>query len=192
MGCFTLPFFKKIVILITLLFLSLSWAKEIEGVNIPDKIMCGDKELPLSGAGLRTATFLKVKVFVLALYAQTPIRKGNGTELEQRPICVDLTYLKNFDNSDVDRAWAYQFKESSEHNYSNLESDLKKIKSFFGEIKGDRRQSFILSSESTKVFENKELKGEITGKDFQQSFLSIWFGKNPPTEDLKNNLLKGF
>jgi len=166
-------------------------AKEIADVKILPTISCDGKEIPLSGAGLRTATILKIKIYVLALYSQTPIRKGNGTELEQRPICFDLTYLRDFDNGDVDKAWKYQFEESAEHKYANLKNDLNELQKIFGEIKDQRNQFIEFTEETSKFYENGNLKGEIKGKDFQKTFLSIWFGKNPPTEALKENLLKG-
>ena len=191
MGRFSLPLFKKILILLALSLFNKVWAKEIADVKILPTFSCDGKEIPLSGAGLRTATILKIKIYVLALYAQIPIRKGNDTELEQRPICFDLTYLRDFDNGDVDKAWKYQFEESAEHKYANLKNDVNELQKIFGEIKGKRNQFIEFTNETSKFYENGDLKGEIKGKDFQKTFLSIWFGKNPPTEALKENLLKG-
>jgi hypothetical protein len=192
MGCFSLSFYKKVLTLSWLFFLTLASTRaEIEGVNVPEKFKCADQELALSGAALRTATFFKIKIYVLALYASQRIKTGSGSELEQRPLCFVMTYLKDFDEKDVDRAWDYQFKESSEHPYPDLKNHIKELKHFFGEIKGLRKQTIELSLDSTKFYENDKLKGEIKSKDFQQSFLSIWFGKNPPTKDLKETLLQG-
>lgn len=189
MGCLTLSFYKKSLTLLIAFFSLGAFALEIEGVKIPDKITCEGKEIPLSGAGLRTATFLKVRVFVLAVYAPTKILKGKGAELDQRPMCFEMTYLREFDNEDVDKAWDYQFKESSTHDYPGLKDHVKDVKKYFGEIKGDRKESFSLVEGTTKVYENGELKGEIKGEDFQKSFLSIWFGPNPPTKHLQESIL---
>jgi hypothetical protein len=190
MGRFSLPLFKKILILLPLTLFNKVGATEIADIKILPTISCDGKEIPLSGAGLRTATILKIKIYVLALYTPTPIRKDNGPELEQRPICFDLTYLRDFDNGDVDKAWKYQFEESAEHKYGNFKNDLNELQKIFGEIKGKRNQFIEFTGETSKFYENGKLKGEIKGKDFQKTFLSIWFGKNPPTEALKENLLK--
>jgi hypothetical protein len=187
MGSFTLSIFKKIV---PLLFCFSLYAAEVAGVKIPETIVCEGKVVPLSGAGIRTATFLNIKVFALAVYAPEKIKIGKGAELDQRPLCFEMTYLREFDNEDVDKAWDFQFKESAQHDYPALKEDVMNIKKYFGEIKGDRKESFSLTSESTKVFENGELKGEIKGTDFQKSFLSIWFGTKPPTKGLQKDLLK--
>ena len=178
------------LLIVALLLLSHGlWAKEIAGVNVAPSLKCAGKEIPLSGAGLRTATFFKVKIFVLAIYAPVLIKTGKSPEIDQRPLCFELTYLREFDNEEVDKAWDYQFKESAQHQYPALKEDVASIKKFFGKIKGDRKESFLLTSEETQVFENGELKGSIKGTDFQKSFLSIWFGTNPPTKTLQEEIL---
>ncbi len=192
MGRFSLSFFKKSLILAGLLILSSGWAsRTIEGVVIPDQFKCDQKEIQLSGAGVRTATFFKIKIYVLSLFSSEKIKTGTGSELEQRPICFVMTYLKDFSESDVDRAWDYQFKESVEYQYPELKKHIQELKSFFGAIKDERRQTIELLNDSTKFYENDKFKGEIRSKDFQKSFLSMWFGKNPPTEELKQSLLSG-
>lgn len=192
MGSFSLSFLKKILIFFCAFYLSLSWAsRTIEGVVIPNEFKCDQKDVKLSGAGLRTATFFKIKIYVLALFADERIKTGVESELSQRPICFVMTYLRDFDESDVDRAWDYQFKESAEYQYPDLKKHIHELKSFYGAIKNERRQTIELVNDSTKFYENDKLKGEIKSKDFQRSFLSMWFGKNPPTEDLKKSLLSG-
>ncbi len=189
MGRISLSIYQKITLSLFLLC-GAAVAKEIEGVKIPETMVCEGKELPLSGAGLRTATFFKVKIYVLAFYAKEKVQTSKPEELIQRPLCFHLTYLRDFDNSDVDKAWDYQFDESADFKYPGLKDHIKELKKYFGEIKGERSETLILTEEAVKVFDNKEFKGEIKSKDFQKSFLSIWFGKNPPTKALKDDLLK--
>jgi hypothetical protein len=192
MGRFSLSFFKKILIAFFVIPLSFAQADAtIEGVGIPTSFKCAEKEVPLSGSGLRTATFFKIKIYVLSLYAAVKIKNGAPEELDQRPICFVMTYLKDFNEKDVDRAWDYQFKESGEYSYPELKKNIQELKGFFGGISGSRRQTIELSADSTKFYENDTLRGEIKGSEFQKTFLSIWFGKNPPTQDLKDSLLKG-
>lgn len=188
MGRFSLSFRQKII-LSFLLSSQLLYGAELEGVKIPDKVLCEGQEVPLHGAGLRTATFLKIKVFVLAFYSPVRIQKPDWKNLNQRPMCFHLTYLRDFDAKDVDKAWDYQFKESAEHNYPQLKDHIMEVKKYFGEIKGDRAQHFNMVGDVTKIYENGKLQGEIKGTDFQKSFLSIWLGKNPPTEELQEGIL---
>lgn len=188
MGRISLSFRQKLI-LSFLLSSQLLYGAELEGVKIPDKVVCEGQEVPLHGAGLRTATFLKIKVFVLAVYSPVRIQKQDWKNLNHRPMCFHLTYLRDFDAKDVDKAWDYQFKESAEHSYPLLKEHIVDVKKFFGEIKNDRTQHFALVGDSTKIYENGMLQGEIKGEDFQKSFLSIWLGKNPPTQELQQGIL---
>ncbi len=43
----------------------------------------------------------------------------------------------------------------------------------------------------TEVAVKGKLKGTIPGKDFMEALFSIWFGKNPPSGDLKKGMLGG-
>lgn len=161
---------------------------EIADTKIPDTMKCHGQELPLQAAGLRTATIFGIKVYVVALYAKEKLTDMNSIV---RPVCYEISYLRDVDNEDTDKAWEFQFKESSEHNYSELKNHISILKSSFGEIKGDRKHVFALSDKQTDLYENGVLMGKIEGTDFQKSFLSVWYGENPPTKDVKSALLNG-
>ncbi len=181
MGRFSL-FIQQALILLAFSSHS-AFAKKVEGIKFPETRECGGKTLPLQGTGLRTATLFNIRVYVMAYYAAEK-------KAPNKPSCFDLVYLRDFDAKDVDKAWAFQFKESSDFPYPQLDEHVKNIQDFFGEIKGDRKESFELSEGVTKVYEDGKLKGEIKGEEFQKNFLSLWFGKKPPTKDLQEELLK--
>lgn len=163
-------------------------AKKFEGINLPDTLKCGSEDLPLQGQGIRTATIFGIRVYVIAYYAKEKVLKHQYADAKT-PMCFDVTYLRDVDNEDVDKAWKFQFQDSSEHKYLKLDQDIAVLQEAFGEIKGDRNHRFYLLLDKTELFENGERKGIIEGADFQKSFLSMWFGKKPPTKDVQNGLL---
>lgn len=188
MGCFSLSLRKAIILFFTLQ--TMANAKTLEGINFPDEVNCAGENLPLQGLALRKATIFGIKVYAFAYYSKNPIKNPEDPNFNQRPICFDAVYLRDFSEKDVNRAWDYQFKESSQYPYPELENDIKKVKSFFGEIKGERKESFRLEKGLTIFLENSKVVGEIKGPNFQTNFLSIWFGKNPPTKEFQKELLK--
>jgi len=169
--------------MLVILFLYHSHAHGASEVNIPKKIICENQNLKLQGSGVRTATIFKIKIYELGIYSKHP-------NFYDRPACYEITYFRDFDHEDVVKAWNYQFKESSEYAYPDSSNDLIKLKSFFSKIAGQRKHTFTLIKDTTRIYENGVLKGEIKGKDFQKSFISIWTGKNPPTEQLQKELFK--
>ena len=76
-------------------------AAEVAGVKLEDKVSIqpGGPELVLNGAGLRTKTFLKVKVYVAALYVTERSKDPVAIVTLDAPKTVRLTLMR-----DVDRA----------------------------------------------------------------------------------------
>ncbi len=171
-----------------IIFLQSAFAYEIADIKIPDSMKCHGQELPLQAAGLRTATIFGIKVYVIALYAHEKISDMNASK---RPLCYEVSYLRDISNEDTDNSWEFTFKESSEHNNPNLKNHIGILKASFGEIEGERKHVFALSDKVTNLYENGILMGKIEGHDFQKTFLSVWYGKNPPTKDVQKALLRG-
>lgn len=190
MGCFSLSIRKALVFLLLAGPVS---AAEVDGVKLRDSMTCGGAELPLQAAGLRSATIFGIRVYVLAMYSPSQLPGGlKDPNIDKRPMCFEVHYLRDVEKEKVDQAWEYQFDESSEYPYPQLKEHIKLLQKFFGKIKANKGvHLFELTETGTRVFENGELKGEIPGKEFGKNFLSVFFGKNPPTKDLKEALLKG-
>ena len=74
-------------------------ALEIAGVKVPDSIAVDGKTLVLNGAGLRTKSFLKVKVYVGALYLPQRSTDAAAVVALDAPKVIRMTLLR-----DVDRA----------------------------------------------------------------------------------------
>lgn len=189
MGRFSLSIRKALVLL---LVCSSALASEVEGIKLRDKMTCAGTELPLQAAGLRAATIFNIRVYVLAMYATTVVTDLNDPNISKRPMCFEVHYLRDVEKKKVDDAWEYQFEESSEYPYPELKAHIKLLQKCFGEIKANKGvHLFELGENSTKVYENGELKGEIPGKDFGKNFISVFYGKNPPTKELREALKKG-
>lgn len=191
MGRITLSIRKTLITFVFALSLP-AFAAEVEGVKLKDKMNCGGTELPLVAAGLRDATIFNIRVYVLAMYAPAVVPSLTDPNVEKRPMCFEVHYLRDVEKAKVDEAWEFQFKESSEYPYPKLAEDIKLLQKFFGEIKADKGiHLFELLENSTKVYETGAYKGEIPGKEFGKNFISVFYGKNPPTKKLREALMKG-
>ena len=191
MGCFSLSVRKALIS--SLFALSIpAFAAEVDGVKLKDTMNCGGTEVPLIAAGLRDATIFNIRVYVLAMYAPGQVTSLTDPNVEKRPMCFEVHYLRDVEKEKVDEAWEYQFKESSEYEYPKLKEDIKLLQKFFGEIKKDKGiHLFEILENSTKVYETGVYKGEIPGKEFGKNFISVFYGKNPPTKKLREALMKG-
>jgi hypothetical protein len=195
MDRFSLSLQKKVAAL-SVFFLLVSGgasARVYEDIHLPDTFKCGEKNLPLQSAALRTFTWLRVRVYVVALYAEYRLTGLGDPQLGTRPICYELTFLRDVDNEDTDKAWEAQFKDSSMFPYPDLDKDIQFLKDKYGAIEGERKHVFaLLPNDVTEIWENGKKKGEIKNDRFQKNFLSIWYGKKPPTEKVREDLIRGF
>jgi len=171
--------------------ISSSRAVEIQGVAVPPKIEVGGDSLQLNGAGLRTFSLVMVpiKIYVAAFYAPEPLRTASAVTASSGPLQFDFTFLRDVGQSDVIRAWSSQFTQSVSYNYPGYDRDRDAFIGMFGALKngGVERVQFV--GTNTVVFDQGIRKGVIPGRDFQKSFLSLWFGSKPVAPDLKAALL---
>ena len=187
-----LPLRLFILSLFTLTFsISPSRAVQIQGVAVSPKVDVGRDTLQLNGAGLRTFSLVMVpiKIYVAAFYAPEPLRSASAVTASPGPFQFDFTFLRDVGQSDVTRAWSSQFAQSVSYTYPGYDRDRDAFIGMFGPLKngGVERVQFV--GTNTLVYDSGTLKGTIAGRDFQKSFLSLWFGSKPVAPDLKAALL---
>lgn len=184
---------KKMQILIGSLMLLATGvhAIQVEGVDVPPQVTVSGKTLQLNGAGVRVFKFLMVpiKVYVASFYAPTPLRTAAAAMATQGPVKFNFAFLAAVDQAKVAEAWNAQFDASVSAPYPGLANDQAAFVAMFGPLKTGGVQSVEIEGNTTRVFDGGKLKGTITGRDFQQAFLSMWFGSTPVTPQLKAALL---
>lgn len=176
---------------VLLIFCASLRAVEIQGVAVPSQAAVGGKQLDLNGAGLRVFTLLMVpiKIYVAAFYTPQPLRSSEAVMSSSGPMGLDFTFLRDVGQADVTKAWSSQFAQSVSYTYPGYERDRDAFIAMFGALSsgGVERVQFI--GTNTVVYDSGTLKGTIPGREFQKSFLSLWFGSKPVSPDLKSALL---
>lgn len=166
-------------------------ALEIQGVEIPPTAEVAGKTLQLNGAGLRTFTlvFVPIKIYVAAFHAPAPLRSAEAVNASPGPLQFTFTFLRDVDQGDVTEAWQKQFAASETFAYAGYEKDRDAFIAMLGPIQSGGAETVQLIGTGTTVIDQGKVKGTIPGRNFQQAFLSLWFGSNPVSDDLKAALL---
>ena len=179
----------KLMCVMVLLFVSnLLLAKDVSGVNVPDSVNKGGKTLVLNGTGIRKK--FGFKVYIGALYL--PKKANNASQvLASDDIRLTLKFARNVGAGKIHSAWEEGIANNNPgpeaEKYKN--NELKKLNSFFNDIKNDDLVAFDFSKDSISVSVNGRNAGSVQGSGFRQAVLRIWFGPKPPNEDLKTGLL---
>ena len=182
---------KRSAVLAILVAMPFARALEIQGVSVPPTAQIGGQSLPLNGAGLRTFTLLLVpiKIYVAAFYTPGALRSEAEVVASPGPMQFTFTFLRAVGASDVSKAWTSQFASSVTYTYPGYEKDRDSFIGMFGGLQQGGVQMVQFVGTDTMVYDQGTLKGTIIGRDFQKAFLSLWFGSNPVSPDLKSALL---
>jgi hypothetical protein len=181
---------KRVLVLILFVAATAALAVEIAGVKPPDTITVEGKTLKLNGAGLRTKVVFKV--YVAALYLETPSKDPAAIVSSDQVKSMRLSILRSLKGSQVSEAIEEGFEKNSKAQMAALKPRLTKLGSLIPNVeKGDELELSYVPGKGTVVTVKGAEKGVIEGKDFADALFSVWLGANPVQEDLKKDLLKG-
>ena len=162
--------------------------KELAGVKVPDTLTVEGATVTLNGLGLRLATMLKVKVYVMALYLESPSQDAAAVIASQDAARIELHMLRDVDAKDMRKAW----EEGFEKNYqgdADLGAELDALKAATGDLKEGEILAFDFSGDTVTVSSNGTPAGTIEGAEFRRAMMSVWLGKNPPNKEVKAGAL---
>jgi hypothetical protein len=167
-------------------------ARECKGVDFPEHVQVNGTDLTLNGLGMRKATFLKVNVYVGALYVTRPSHDPQPLIDPGAPAELVLHFVRNVGASDLKNAWKESFERVAKDQMAALGARITMLGSWMSDIKTGQRLTFVrLPGTGIQVSFNGTVKGTITGDDFSRAFISLWLGKEPPNAELKAGLLGG-
>jgi chalcone isomerase-like protein len=166
-------------------------AKECRGIDFPERVQVAGQDLALNGLGVRKATFLKVNVYVAALYVSHPAREGKSLIGSTDPQQLTLQFVRNVSKDQLTDAWREGFEKVAKEQMAALNQRIERLNSWMTDVKTGQRLTFTRTSNSIDVNVNGADKGSIEGQDFSRAFLAIWLGDAPPNPELKAGLLGG-
>jgi hypothetical protein len=166
--------------------------KECNGVNFPDQAQVEGSNLSLNGLGLRQATFLKVKVYVAALYVAKTSSDPGAILGSSAPSELILQFVRDVGADDLRKGWDEGFAKNSGAQLPALKDRIAMLNGWMADVKSGQRLTFIHKpGAGIQVDVNGAVKGTIKGDDFAKAFLSIWLGADPPNPEIKAGLLGG-
>jgi hypothetical protein len=184
----------RTLVVATLLTLAAAVAhgKECKGVTFPEHVQVDGRDLTLNGLGLRKATFLKVNVYVAALYVTQPSRDPRALIESSGPMELILHFVRGVDAEDLTKAWSEGFERSAQGQLAPLTQRIARLNGWMSDVKRGERLTFTRRpGVGIEVDVNGTVKGTIEGDDFARAFLGIWLGAMPPNPELKEGLLGG-
>jgi hypothetical protein len=168
-------------------------ARDVDGVQVPDRLTLAGVQAPLvlNGAGYRKKFF--IKVYIGALYLTEPVRQAEPVLAATTPRVMRMHFVHSVSRDKLASAW--QDGIVANHTPAEvkaLQPLLERFNPMMRDMKvGDVLRLDLLAGGSTRVSINNELRGTLDGVDFQRALLKAWLGEHPADKDLKQALLSG-
>lgn len=172
-----------------LAFSGMAGAAELADVTVSDTATVGGSELALNGLGLREKGW--IDVYVGALYLAAPSNDAEAVIAGNGPSRVSLTFVRDVGVEPIVGGWTDGFAaNNSPETLEAIAERMETFNGFFGDIREGEAMVFdMVPGKGTTVTIAGEEKGMIAGDDFAMALRSIWFGAEPPDEDLKEGML---
>jgi len=166
--------------------------KTCRDISFPGHVQVNGTDLKLNGLGVRKATFLKVNVYVAALYVVQPQSDPKALIESDMPQQLVLHFVRNVDAEDLRKGFLEGFDRSSAGQSASLAARIAKLNTWMADMQKGHQLRFVrLPHTGVQVSINAVPKGTIEGDDFSRALMAIWLGAAPPNPELKSGLLGG-
>lgn len=173
------------------LVLGSAQAKQCKDVDFPEHLQVGGQDLALNGLGMRKATFLKINVYVGALYVTRPSHDPKSLIDPGTPAQLILHFVRNVSAGQMRDAWNEAFEKVAPGEAA-FAPRIATLNSWMSDLKTGQRLIFTrVPGAGIEVSVNGAVKGTIAGDDFARALMSIWLGDSPPNPEIKAGLLGG-
>ena len=188
----SLPSWCAAVSVVLALSVGSARAGQCDGVSFPDHVTVQGRSLTLNGLGIRKATFLRIKVYVAALYLAQPSGDAPAILAAHEPSEIVLHFLWSASASQLRGAWRDGFDRSAAGEQAQLKSRIAQFLAWMHGVKSGQRMTFVhVPGQGIEYRLEGVPQGTIAGEDFASAFFGIWLGRSPPGRALKAGLLGG-
>jgi len=176
------------IVLITLAVLSPLHAATLAGVSLPDQATVGGKTVVLNGLGIRTATFLKVKVYVIGLYLESKSSNPQAIIASGENKRIAMHFVHDVSADKLRGGWTEGFEDNA-RDVAGINDEIAKFNASMRDVNSGDSIVLDFAGDKVDVLINDTRIDSVAGKAFQQAVLAIWLGPKPPNEALKQGIL---
>ena len=163
---------------------------EHDGVRFPDRVRVDGKNLVLNGFGTRKATFLRVKVYVGALYLETPSRDAEAISASRQVIRVHTQFTRDVDASSITKGMREGVERNCGASCGSFRAQEDQLISIVGhDVRSGDSLAYTFGADSLEVFENGVSRGRIPGRAISRAMLGAFIGPRVEDEGLRDALL---
>ena len=166
-------------------------AAALAGVDVADTMRIDGHNLVLNGLGLRTLTFLKVKIYVAALYLPKKNSNAQAILASPGPKVIALHHIHSGSKSQVQD----RYREGEKVNCGGggcdaaLQADFERLVASAEPVNEGDVTLYIVTDRSFRVVFNGREVIAFAGNRLGNMIIEGFIGARPPSEELRAGLL---
>lgn len=154
-----------------------------------------ESEIPFDNIVLQQCSAVPIKVMLfnlgdVALYLQ---QCSNDSDLTSQPVQLSFIYKRSFDAEDFQKSSVELLKRNVDENtFNTIETALIDFNAGYQEAKqGDRFDIRFSPEAGLMLFKNGQQLSHSDNTQLGEVYFDIWFGDDPFSKRMKNDLLAG-
>ncbi len=169
----------------------LAGAAVLAGVDVPDTLRIDGRTLVLNGVGLRTLTFLKVRIYVAALYLPRKSSDARAILASPGPKVIALHHIHSGSKSQVQD----RYREGEKVNCggggcdASLQADFERLVASAEPVNDGDLTLYIVTDKSFRVVFNGREVIAFSGDRLGNMIIEGFIGARPPSEEVRAGLL---
>ncbi len=166
-------------------------AAELNGVRVPETYQLDGRTLVLNGYGLRTLSFLRIKLYVAALYLAQKNYDPEAIMASSGPKVVVLHFVRGGSREQVQS----RYREGAEENCGagqcdpSLQADFDRLLATAPAVEPGDTLTYMMTDKGLRVSFNGQPPMVYANPTLAKLMLAGFIGPHPPTQDLRANLL---
>jgi hypothetical protein len=166
-------------------------ATVLADVDVPDTLRVDGHNLVLNGVGLRTLTFLRVKIYVAALYLPKRSSDARAILASAGPKVIALHHIHSGSKSQVQD----RYREGEKVNCGSggcdaaLQSDFERLVASAEPVAEGDLTLYIVTDKSFRVVFNGREVIAFAGDRLGNMIIEGFIGARPPSEEVRAGLL---
>nr|WP_294524902.1 chalcone isomerase family protein [uncultured Rhodopila sp.] len=184
-------FRAAVVLLVSLWLLPPASAATLGGVDVPDTLRIDGQTLVLNGLGVRTLTFLKIRIYVGALYLPKKTSDARAILASPGPKVIALHHIHSGSKSQVQD----RYREGEKVNCGGggcdaaLQGDFERLVASAAPVQEGDVTLYIVTANSFRVVFNGREVIAFNGNRLGNMIIEGFIGARPPSEVLRAGLL---
>jgi Chalcone isomerase-like len=170
-------------------YVSAAAAVELDGVAMPEAQTVAGARLALNGLALRTYSFLRVHIYVAALYLEHRTSDAKAILDSGQTKLLRFAFLRDVDAETARKSWAEAFERSCPAPCHVAAESIDRFLAAVPSVRQGEISTLLFNDRGMDFLMNGRLVGLVADTEFARIILATFIGQHPTSDEVKAGLL---